>query len=407
MVTRMDPNVRPRFNQIFSEDLYRRYCTDLEQRVGGPIGFRLAETPLFLPADLREKLVTASEEILSRICAPNLIAGMRRAVPPEWISPLVEELSSFLCLDFAIVREDDGTLGPRLIELQGFPSLTSFTTLQFDSWSSILAECGVGDDWSCWFSGLDRERFLALARRTILGDHDPKEVVLVDIDPPNQKTNCDFLAARSLFGIDAIDPSEILVDGRSLSRRDSETGMRIPIRRIHNRVIVDELARKGRRLPFDIRDDLDVEWAAHPDWYFIWSKSSLPLIHHPSVPRMTRLSDLGFIPDDLTERYVLKPLYSFAGSGVNVDPTKQDLQAIPQSEKRNWCIQEKIVYDPAIPAADGWGVKAEVRMMFFRPDDEERPILGMNLVRLSRGKMLGVDFNKDFTWVGSTVAMWV
>ena len=66
--------------------------------------------------------------------------------------------------------------------------------------------------------------------------------------------------------------------------------------------------------------------------------------------------------------------------------------------------QEKIEYAPALEAADGGGVKVEIRMMFLRPDAETKPKLAQNLVRLSRGKMLGVDFNKDFTWVGSSVA---
>src|SRR5207248_8687156 len=111
------------------------------------------------------------------------------------------------------------------------------------------------------------------------------------------------------------------------------------------------------------------------------------------------------VPEDLAEHYVLKPLFSFAGGGVNVEPTPRDLEAIPKSQKDGWCIQEKIEYAPALKAADGGGVKIEIRMMFLRPDDSAEPVLAQNLVRLSRGKMLGVDFNKEFTWVGSSLAL--
>ncbi len=102
---------------------------------------------------------------------------------------------------------------------------------------------------------------------------------------------------------------------------------------------------------------------------------------------------------------MLKPLFSFAGGGVNVDPTAADVAAIPEAERAHWVLMEKIAYDPCLAAVDGGGVKVEVRMMFFRPDGDARPTLGLNLCRLSRGKMLGVDFNKDFTWVGSSVAL--
>jgi hypothetical protein len=170
-------------------------------------------------------------------------------------------------------------------------------------------------------------------------------------------------------------------------------------------VVFDELIHKGVTLPFDFRDELDVQWVPHPNWYWTWSKYSLPMLDHPSVPKATYLSDLREVPADLTERYVLKPLFSFAGGGVNVDPTAADLAAIPDGERPFWCLQEKIAYAPCLIASDGGGVKVEIRMMFFRPDEDPVPTLGVNLCRLSRGKMLGVDFNKDFTWVGSSVAL--
>jgi hypothetical protein len=169
-------------------------------------------------------------------------------------------------------------------------------------------------------------------------------------------------------------------------------------------VVFDELIAKNIALPFDYREELDVEWAPHPNWYWVWSKYSLPFLEHESVPRATFLSDLDEVPHDLSG-YVLKPLFSFAGGGVNVEPTREDVLAIPAGERHAWCLQEKIEYEPALAAADGGGVKIEIRMMFLRPDDEAKPILAQNLVRLSRGKMLGVDFNKQFTWVGSSVGL--
>jgi hypothetical protein len=179
----------------------------------------------------------------------------------------------------------------------------------------------------------------------------------------------------------------------------------VPVRRIYNRVVFDELIRTGAALPFDFRDDLDVRWVPHPNWYWTWSKASLPFLAHPAVPKATVVSAFGPVPDDVGERYVLKPLFSFAGGGVNVDPTPADVARIPEAERAHWVLMEKISYDPCLTAVDGGGVKVEVRMMFFRPDGDAAPTLALNLCRLSRGKMLGVDFNKDFTWVGSSVAL--
>jgi hypothetical protein len=271
--------------------------------------------------------------------------------------------------------------------------------VQRDAWNDALHTMrGLDRDWSCWFSGYDRASFLELARRTIVGNHDPAEVILMDLDPPRQKTYPDFAATKLLFGVDAVDPTTLTKRGKQLFRGNTR------VRRIYNRVVFDELISKGIKLPFDYREELDVEWAPHPNWYWVWSKYSLPFLRHESVPRATFVSELDAIPDDLS-RYVLKPLFSFAGGGVNVEPTRADVEAIPENERHAWCLQEKIEYEPALQAADGGGVKIEIRLMFLRPDDEAKPILAQNLVRLSRGKMLGVDFNKQFTWVGSSVGI--
>jgi hypothetical protein len=394
----MDPHFRQLFNEQFTAELYERYVRDLSSRLHTTFEFRLAESPLFLPDDFKARVVSAAREILAQISDPARLDEMKRAIPERWNTPGMDALPNFTQIDFAAVREN-GALVPKLIELQGFPSLTSLQVIQRDAWRDTLATMrGLDREWSCWFSGLDRSGFLELARRTIVGDHDPAEVILMDIDPPRQKTSPDFNATKILFGVDAVDPTTLTKRGNQLFRGNTR------VKRIYNRVVFDELISKNIELPFDHRDDLDVEWAPHPNWYWVWSKYSLPFLDHPAVPRATFISDLKQIPEHL-ERYVLKPLFSFAGGGVNIEPSANDIRAIPDEERHAWCLQEKIEYEPALISADGAGVKAEIRMMFLRPDDEEKPVLAQNLVRLSRGKMLGVDFNKSFTWVGSSIGL--
>ncbi|HEV8434373.1 MAG TPA: hypothetical protein VGR95_13245 [Thermoanaerobaculia bacterium] len=351
-----------------------------------------------MPDDFKTRVIDAANAIIDQLSHPETLSEMKAAIPDRWNAPGMDALPNFAQVDFAVVSEN-GTLVPKLIELQGFPSLTSMQVIQRDAWRDALRGMeGLDRDWSCWFSGMDRAQFLDLARRTIVGNHDPADVVLLDIDPPHQKTAPDFHATKTLFGVDAVDPRELTKRGRELWRGDRR------VKRIYNRIVFDELMAKKIEVPFDYREELDVEWAPHPNWYWTWSKYSLPFLRHQSVPQATFVSDLERVPDDLS-RFVLKPLFSFAGGGVNVEPTAADIDAIPENERHAWCLQEKIEYAPALQAVDGGGVKVEIRMMFLRPDDEPRPILAQNLIRLSRGKMLGVDFNKEFTWVGSSIGL--
>jgi len=394
----VDPHFRKLFNEQFRAEVYESYQRDLSKRLNCQFEFRLAETPIFLPDDFKEKIVRAAREIVVQLSDAARIAEMKRAIPSRWDTPGMDALPNLTQVDFAVV-EENGAYVPKLIELQGFPSLTAMQVIQRDAWTDALSRVrGLEGKWSCWFSGLDRDSFLDLARRTIVGNHDPSEVILMDIDPRQQKTYPDFAATKLLFGVDAADPRELTLKGKTLFRRS------VQLKRIYNRVVFDELIRKNIAIPFDYRSELDVEWVPHPNWYWVWSKYSLPFLDHAAVPKATFVSDLDRVPDRL-ERYVLKPLFSFAGGGVNVEPTEKDIDAIPDAERHQWCLQEKIEYAPALKAADGGGVKIEIRMMFLRPDDEREPILAQNLVRLSRGKMLGVDFNKEFTWVGSSLAL--
>lgn len=401
----MEPTFRRAFNAAFDETFYPSYIARLEARLGGcKIPFRVAETPLFLPHALRDRLARDATEIVAQISRPELIARMKRAIPPELDVPRMDAMPNCTQVDFAITRDQNGELRGQVVELQAFPSLYALMVVQSDVMAEAIAHIPeLSRKWSIYFNGLDRERFIAKLRRAILAGEDPEHVVLLDLDPPSQKTYPDFIATKMLVGIDAVCPTSLIKDGRRLFRKVD--GKLVPVRRIFNRVVFDELEKKQAELPFRYTEDLDVTWCSHPNWYWTWSKFTLPYIDHPAVPRTRYVSDLDRIPDDL-ERYVLKPLFSFAGAGVKIDPTRADIEGIPEHERDKWIVQEKITYEPALTMPDGNGVKAEVRMMFLREPDEEKPMLVLNLVRLSRGQMLGVDQNKDLTWVGGSVGLW-
>lgn len=400
----MDPAARSAFNAAYTPDFYPAYLRRLEERVGGKVPFRVAETPLFFPTALRENLAKSAREIVEQISNPALIEKMKRAIPPHLDVPGMDHLPNCTQVDFAITRGPDGELTGKVVELQAFPSLYALMVIQSEVIVEMIRDMpGLDRPWSIYFGGLDRDTFVERLRRAVLGGEAPENVVLLDLDPPSQKTYPDFVATKELVGIDSVCPTTLIKNGRQLFREVN--GKRVQVRRIFNRIVFDELHVKGVPLPFSYTDDLDVTWCSHPNWYWTWSKYTLPYIDHPAVPRARYVADLEEIPRDL-ERYVLKPLFSFAGSGVKVDPTPADIAAIPEAERGGWILQEKITYEPALRMPDGEGVKAEVRMMFLRAPDEPKPELVLSLVRLSRGKMLGVDQNRDLTWVGGSVGLW-
>jgi hypothetical protein len=354
---------------------------------------------VFFPPGLAKRLFDATREILAQLADPPRLAKMKRAIPARLDVPRMDDVPSIMTVDFAIVRDGE-SLGGRVVELQAFPSLFAFTLLQCEAWSEILADLPeLRADWTCVEDRLDVP---ALLRRTILEDVPAEEVALVDITPERQKTIPDFNAVRKVVGIDYVDLSSIERDGRRLFR--ARDGKKIPIRRIFNRVVFDELERRNPPASFRFTDDLDVVWVPHPNWYWTWSKYSLPFLDHPAVPKATFLDELGEPPRDL-EHYVLKPLFSYAGAGVKVDVTADDISSVPTEQRGGWVLQRKISYARDLVSPEGFGVAAEVRVLCLRPPGEKlRPV--MNMIRLSRGKMLGIDFNRDLTWVGSSCGIW-
>jgi hypothetical protein len=394
----MIPSLRRAYNAAFTDERYRGYQRRLEERGGMEIPFRLAETPVFVPPELRDEMVEASFEIFRQLSTPAALKRSKAAIPKALDVPGCPDLPTFAVTDFAVTRDTSGRLAPKLIELQAFPTLYAFQVAQCEELVRLSPE-GEKLDW--YLSGLDAAGYKRVVGETILSGLPPEEVVLLDLDPAQQKTAIDFAFTEQFWGVCAVDPSEIEKRGRELWY--SRDGRKTRIRRIYNRLIFDELEAKRVRLPFDITSRIDVSWAGHPNWYFRWSKHCLPELDHPTVPESRLLSDFASPPKDL-ENWVLKPLFSFAGSGVKVDVTPADLAAVPEQERAHTLLMRKIDYAPAIQTTDGNFSKVEVRVMFVWKEEQPFPVT--TLARLSQGKMMGVNYNKDKTWVGSSANFW-
>ncbi|HWI19462.1 MAG TPA: hypothetical protein VNT81_17030, partial [Vicinamibacterales bacterium] len=389
----MIPSLRREFNAAWSDAKYRDLVRRLETRTGATLGFPISESPCFFPKSLMTSLADTGVALVDQILDnPDSMAAANAAVPERYQGASAEAAPTFVQVDFGLVRDANGTIRPKLVELQAFASLYGFQLAMAEAYRDAF---GLPASLTPFLDDLDAASYHELARRAISGDHDPREVVLMEIEPRQQKTWPDFVVTEQMWGVRAVDTAEVLREGRRLYyRRD---GQLTQIKRIYNRVIPDELERKRIQLSFGYGDDLEVEWAGHPAWYFRISKFSIPFLRHDCVPDTRFLDGIEMLPAD-RDRYLLKPLFSFAGGGIIFAPTDAQIAAIPMSERKNYILQERINFTPVIDTPEG-PTQAEIRIMYIRDGARLRPALP--LLRMGRGKMMGVDHNKGLRWVGA------
>jgi hypothetical protein len=393
----MHPELRARFNADFTPEKYATLLRCVNETEKWPADFRISETPVFLTQAFTDDVTRGANAIIDATRTPEFVKQAASAVPKELEVPNESAHPNFLVVDFAICEEGN-RLVPRLIELQAFPSLFGFQLLLLGCIRKAYPV--IPRNWTSSFGGIKDDAYLQLLRRTIIADSTPENVVLLEIEPEKQKTRIDFAATETFLDIRPVCVTKIKKRGCQLFYDRDGSEMRIE--RIYNRVIFDELIRRpDLNLPFQFQDELDVTWVGHPNWYFRISKHSLPFLE-------TEHTSPTFFADDFPANenfgdYVLKPLYSFAGHGVDMEPTRQKIAAL--ENPCEWILQKKVDYAPFVVTVDGQKSKAEIRMMFVWPDNDRNPTLVNNLVRMSQGKMMGVDFNVEKTWVGASIAL--
>lgn len=393
----MIPELRSEFNKDFTEKKYQDFLKDLDSKHPGDISFRVAETPVFIPKDFTKKMLDACEAIVDIIAKPDFKDRTQRAIPENENVPDENDHTDFIAFDFGICENENGDLEPQLVEMQGFPTLFGFQAY----YPSVLEKhFDIPKKFSPYLNGYDEISYIQLLKEIILNGHQPDNVILLELKPHEQKTKIDFYCTQDYLHIPIVCLTGLIQEGKKLFYK--KDGRKIEIKRIYNRIIFDELSKLKDSLGdvVDITQPFDVEWAPHPNWFYRISKFTLPMIHHPYVPKTFYLNEVTQIPNDL-ENYVLKPLFSFAGQGVIIDVEKKDIESITDPE--NWILQRKVKYadvikTPNIPA------KAEIRIFYFWKNGDARPIAVNNLARLSKGKMIGVRYNTDKDWVGGSVA---
>lgn len=392
----MIKELRRQFNSNFSKEKYEAYVKQIDNLHPGALDFRNAETPIFIPATFTQKMLDACEDIINVITDEKFIALTNRGIPADINIPGQNDHSEFIAFDFGICKSHDGQLEPQLIEMQGFPTLFAFQAFH----SAITASyANVPSNFSAYLNGYNEASYLQLFKEIVIGDEDPAHVILLEIYPEQQKTRIDFYLTEKVLGIKTVCLTKLMAEGNTLYYDNN--GIKTPVKRIYNRLIFDDLQQQqGLENIIDLSKHYNVQWVPHPNWFYRISKFTLPFINNPHVPKTYFLNELKQIPGDL-ENYVLKPLFSFAGMGVVIDVTQEDIDAVKDPE--NWILQRKVQYADVIETPDV-PAKAEIRLFYFWKKGWARPKAVHNLSRLSKGKMIGTRYNKDKEWVGGSVA---
>jgi hypothetical protein len=395
----MIPEIRQQYNQQFSKEKYEAYINDLNSVYPSQLDFRVAETPIFIPKNFTQKMLSACESIVDVISSRQYYHQSEKAIPPYLRVPNEDAHPHCIAFDFGICLNEKGELEPQLIEMQGFPSLFAWQVLQPEIHHKNF---WWPEGFSPYLNGFSKDSYIQLLKKIIIADANPENVVLLEILPHQQKTRVDFYATKTLLGIEVVCITELIMEEKDLFY--IEGGKKTPIHRIYNRVIFDDLFQQPKEIQEKgkiFQQELNVDWIPHPNWFYRLSKFTLPFINHPYVPETYFLNEVKQLPGDL-QNYVVKPLFSFAGQGVIIDVTKEDIEKINDPE--NWIIQKKVQYAAVIDTPDE-KAKAEIRLFYFWEPNAARPIAANNLCRLSKGKMVGVRYNKDKEWVGGSFCL--
>ena len=404
----MVPALRKQFNTNFTKEKYEAFLKELHAVHPGAIEFRVAETPVFVPKVFTKKMLDTCESIVDIIMDPKFNELTKNAIPIDLQVPGESNHSHFIAFDFGVCINEDGEYEPQLIEMQGFPTLFAYEILLDDLFRKHFE---IPDNYSAYLGKHNKETYIQHFKEIVLGDHNPENVILLEIFPHQQKTKIDFYCTEEYTGIKPVCITELIKEarpddpvGRGKKLYYLNEGKKTEIKRIYNRVIFDDLFQqtpevqeKGKLL----FEELDIEWVPHPSWFYRISKYTLPLIKHPYVPPTFFLNEITQLPADV-ENYVLKPLFSFAGQGVVIDVSKEDIENVKDPE--NWILQRKVKYADVIETPDV-PAKVEIRIFYFWKDGNSRPVPANNLARLSKGKMIGVRYNKDKEWVGGSYCL--
>lgn len=394
----MIPEIRDAFNKGFKEQYYEALLRQIEETYSEPSAFRISETPVFIDKGLKKKVFSACDAIIEQLGQINFSEIRQKFIPKELQSPAPMGNPHFLAIDFGLCDDGQGGIAPQLIELQAFPTLFFYQPFLGNAFLNNYPNIPQ-DNLHFYFSNLSDASYQKEVAEVILGGENPENVILLELFPEKQKTRIDFWATKKALGIEIVCMTKVIKKGKSLFYEKG--GRKIRINRIYNRVIFDELQRiENLDINFNLSDDLDVEWVTHPDWFYMISKCIMPILKHENIPQSYYLNDF---PVDLDlSKYVLKPLFSFAGQGINLYPNQAIIDRL--EDKHNYILQQKVPYAPLVKTNTERNSKVELRMLYIWSEKENRLKPVINLTRMSKGEMINVSHQVNDTWIGSSIS---
>ncbi|WP_297760383.1 hypothetical protein [uncultured Muriicola sp.] len=394
----MIPNIRDQFNKGFEQTYYEKLQKEVADTYGEPCAFRISESPVFFDKAMKKKVFDACDAILEQLDAIEYETVKHRFMPKHLHSPSHSGNPHFLGIDFGLCEDEAGNLSPQLIELQAFPSLFCYQPFLAKAYLKHYPNLPK-EGFHYFFDGHTEDSYLKILKEVILGKEDPENVILMEIFPEKQKTRIDFWATKHALGIEVVCMTKVIKEGKQLFYE--KDGRKIRIHRIYNRVIFDDLYQfQDLKTNFNIFDDLEVTWITNPDWFFMISKCIMPMLSHESVPESYYLDE---IPEDIDlHQYVLKPLFSFAGKGVNLEPTWEMLNEI--KDRKNYMLQKKVTYASLIKTNTDKNSKVELRILYVWNEEagKLRPVI--NLTRMGKGGLINVSHLTNDTWIGSSIS---
>ncbi len=390
----MQQLIRQKFLEAFSMEKYAAYLSEIEAYAQSKLEFRIAETPVFISKDLKLKMEETADSVIEFIKDKDFKKLTELSIPNEFKIPGENEFPEMMVFDFGICKNKNGGIEPQLIEMQGFPSLFGF---QYLCDELTKKHFDIPENYDAYLNGYDGESYIQLLKEIIIGNEELSAVVLLEILPQQQKTSIDFKITEKILGVKTICITELIAIDDKLFYKAS--GNLIQIKRIFNRMIFDDLAKFPELKHINLTKKYQVDWITHPNWFYRISKYILPFTHHRYIPETYFLNEIKQ-PLPLHE-FVLKPLFSYAGMGVIINVTQNDIDQIKDPE--NWILQRKVEYAEVVETPVG-NSKLEVRLFYFWKEGWDKPIAVHNLARLSQGEMMGTRYNQDKTWVGGSIA---
>ncbi len=394
----MIPKVREAFNAGFKQEYYESLQRQVLLTFGEHCPFRISETPVFISREVKEMVMEACDSIIDQIWKLDLEGIRNKYTPVQTGTGNLNGKPHFLAIDFGLCQDNQGKIVPQLIELQAFPSLMFYQPFLgeafLDNYPNIPKK-----GFHYFLDGLNEDAYHKKVKDLILGGENPENVILMELYPEQQKTRLDFWATRQAMGIAVVCMTKVIKKGKKLFYK--KDGKLVPIHRIYNRVIYDELIRyTDLKTEFTLYEDLEVEWITHPDWFFVISKCIMPLLKHRFIPESFYLSD---IPADIDlSGYVLKPLFSFAGKGIDLNPTREALDQI--ADPGNYLLQKKVEYAPLIKTKTEKNSKVELRILYILDPEEDQLKPVINLTRMGKGGLINVSHLTEDTWIGSSIS---